>query len=358
MPLGLPTTDAEPEPSKETMTLYDTAGGDMEFSCPGVPPGDTLVCHPRPSASRSMVCFVALFPAGQPGDDASKRSETPHEASINARSSPVLRRSPEYVFCATFPFTNVVLARARSNSPFAGISSPALKRIFIFPDAFKISQPDRSISLPESFFISIHSPLLALGEPIHAISLKIIFLESADDIDDEPADAEGKENEHEEAASGGEGTAVGTATVSSKFSSSEKSAEGGVAVETVDGSWISNGATAPGSEEALPSLSPIIDEWPTIALFVSPDETSFGNTAASCTLVAFSLVKSGEASLTTISSCLFCPPPRWETSSHVWATAPRVLSKKFSAAVGKRLYHKNTAADDPKRRTAPHKIFR
>jgi hypothetical protein len=40
----------------------------VEFFAPGVPPGNTLVCHPIPSASRSSVCFVVLFPAGHPPD--------------------------------------------------------------------------------------------------------------------------------------------------------------------------------------------------------------------------------------------------------------------------------------------------
>ncbi len=39
-----------------------------EFSAPGVPPGSALVCHPTPSAFRSIVTFVTLSPAGQPLD--------------------------------------------------------------------------------------------------------------------------------------------------------------------------------------------------------------------------------------------------------------------------------------------------
>jgi hypothetical protein len=58
------------------------------------------------------------------------------------------------------------------------------------------------------FFISIHSPVLAPGEPIHAISLKIICRESGGGVAGVPADACGKENEHDGVVDNDEGVAA------------------------------------------------------------------------------------------------------------------------------------------------------
>jgi hypothetical protein len=89
----------------------------------------------------------------------------------------VFARSPEYIFSETAVelFTTVVVPRERTKNPPGEISSPEENIIFIFPEVFKSSHPERSTAFVEIFFSSIHSAEDDDGIPIHAISFKIIF---------------------------------------------------------------------------------------------------------------------------------------------------------------------------------------
>jgi hypothetical protein len=69
----------------------------------------------------------------------------------------------------------VVVPRESSNNPpGASAPSPSIKDIFIFPDASKSCHPERLIAVDAIFFISIHSAVDESGDPIHAISLRMI----------------------------------------------------------------------------------------------------------------------------------------------------------------------------------------
>jgi hypothetical protein len=94
---------------------------------------------------------------------------------MSASVSPVFTRSPEYIFAAGAAAAEVVVPRESSSNP-PGASAPSLpvKDIFIFPDASKSSHPERPTAPGEIFFISIHSAVDESGDPIHAISLKMI----------------------------------------------------------------------------------------------------------------------------------------------------------------------------------------
>src|SRR5579871_5569278 len=127
-------------------------GAGSEFSAPGVPPGETLVCHPMPSKFLSSVCFVELFPAGQPRD-ASSTSTALHDGSKSTSTSPVFESPPEYFS-----------PRERTRYPCGGIESLAANNIFIVPPRFKSCQP-ASGTVPEELFLSSsHSREVAADE--------------------------------------------------------------------------------------------------------------------------------------------------------------------------------------------------
>lgn len=100
---------------------------------------------------------------------------------MSASTSPVFARSPEYVFPTEAAPVGVVLPRASSSKPpGASAPSPAEKDIVIFPDALASCHPARSTVPNEIFFNSIHSAVADDGDPIHAISLKMICRVGAD----------------------------------------------------------------------------------------------------------------------------------------------------------------------------------
>lgn len=189
MPSGTLVTVPPPAPERDIRTGYSEGGG-IEFSPPGVPPASALVCHPTPSASRSMVSLDAFSPAGQPDNDPFTESEAPQEGSTTARSSPALLNPPEYGICIACAYGNVVLPRTRRSNPPAAIRSRASNRTEILPDAFTTSHPASGTSSEESFLSSIHSAFAPCvpaseddGDPIHAISLNFIFPETDEEAE-------------------------------------------------------------------------------------------------------------------------------------------------------------------------------
>jgi len=195
------------------------------------------------------------------------------------------------------------------------------------------------MSLPELFFSSIHSPLLAPCDPIHATSLKITLCES-DDEDE-------KEKEHEGVTDKGEDGDEEVDAVTVPASSELEEAKAGDTAEDTGGDGGKDELSAPESETVFSSPSPIADD----AMLFSVDD------GALSTLVAFSSPSLDELLLITMSLCPFCPPPPETTSFHVATAALSASFNKPFAVAGKKLYHKNATVKDPSRTAVPHKNF-